>query len=248
MRARPRCPLWGKCRDSGKGGGVGIFELFPFNEPHPLSQPCRFRSAVKSASSPIGEPRWLVRIRPSLYKNIGACRETPQSALTGCQLPFQGRFWGAYPTFPERGGGPRVSVAEGFAVRRIPIGMHQGESVQTPLGFPRGEAGRLDGSSEPARLTEEGWRQPKYCLHFVRWYQPQIIADYFPLFSFIYNMEKVFIKQATFSTHRTLHENFGARHPSSVFFVNRFRSADCQKIQLPPGGSQGDCTYSPGVL
>ena len=116
--------------------------------------------------------------------------------------------------------------------------MHQGEFVQTPLGFPRGEAGRLDGSSEPARLTEEGWRQPKYCLHFVRWYQPQIIADYFPLFSFIYNMEKVFIKQATFSTHRTLHENFGARHPSSVFFGNRFRSADCQKIQLPPGGSQ----------
>ena len=29
------------------------------------------------------------------------------------------------------------------------------------------------------------------------------------------------------------------RCPSSVFFVNRFRSADCQKIQLPLGGSQG---------
>ena len=28
-----------------------------------------------------------------------------------------------------------------------------------PLGFPRGEAGRLDGSSEPARLTDEGQRQ-----------------------------------------------------------------------------------------
>ncbi len=49
----------------------------------------------------------------------------------------------------------------------------------------------------------------------------------------------VFIKQAPFPIHRTLHENFGARHPSSVFFDNRFRSADCQKIQLPPGGSQG---------
>ena len=49
----------------------------------------------------------------------------------------------------------------------------------------------------------------------------------------------VFIKQAPFSTHRTLHETFGARRPSSVFFGNRFRSADCQKIQLPPGGSQG---------
>ena len=30
------------------------------------------------------------------------------------------------------------------------------------------------------------------------------------------------------------------RCPSSVFFVNRFRSADCQKIQLPLGGSQGE--------
>ena len=28
------------------------------------------------------------------------------------------------------------------------------------------------------------------------------------------------------------------RRPSSVFFANRFRSAACQKIQLPPGGSQ----------
>ena len=28
------------------------------------------------------------------------------------------------------------------------------------------------------------------------------------------------------------------RRPSSGFFANRFRSAACQKIQLPPGGSQ----------
>ena len=32
------------------------------------------------------------------------------------------------------------------------------------------------------------------------------------------------------------------RCPSSVFFGNRFRSADCQKIQLPLGGSQGEET------
>ena len=32
-----------------------------------------------------------------------------------------------------------------------------------------------------------------------------------------------------------------------VLAGNRFRSADCQKIQLPPGGSQGDCAYSPGI-
>ena len=29
----------------------------------------------------------------------------------------------------------------------------------TTLGFPRGEAARLDGTSEPARLADEGWRQ-----------------------------------------------------------------------------------------
>ena len=45
------CPLWGKCRVSGKGGVVGNFELLPFNGQHPLSQP------VRAASSPIGEPR-----------------------------------------------------------------------------------------------------------------------------------------------------------------------------------------------
>ena len=38
------------CRDSGKGGAVGIFELFPFNEQHPLS-------LALLDSSPIGEPR-----------------------------------------------------------------------------------------------------------------------------------------------------------------------------------------------
>ena len=33
-------------------------------------------------------------------------------------------------------------------------------------------------------------------------------------------------------------ETFSYRYPSSVFFANRFRSTACQKIQLPPGGSQ----------
>ena len=37
-------------------------------------------------------------------------------------------------------------------------------------------------------------------------------------------------------------EIFSYRCPSSVFFANRFRSADCQKIQLPLGGSQGMLT------
>ena len=50
----PCCPLWGKCRDSGKGGVVGNFELVPFIGRHPLSQPLR------AASSPTGEPRPLL--------------------------------------------------------------------------------------------------------------------------------------------------------------------------------------------
>ena len=50
------------CRDSGKGGVVGSFELSPFDEPHPLSQPLR------AASSPIGEPRGPLRIRPRFHK------------------------------------------------------------------------------------------------------------------------------------------------------------------------------------
>ena len=86
-------PFGGGAPRSGKGGGVGGFEPSPFIEQHPLSQPCRFRSAVKSASSPIGEPRWLLRIRPSLYKNIGAYRETPQSAPLGLPAPLSGALF-----------------------------------------------------------------------------------------------------------------------------------------------------------
>ena len=43
-------PPLGEVPRSGKGGFVGSFELFPFIEQHPLSQPLR------AASSPIGEP------------------------------------------------------------------------------------------------------------------------------------------------------------------------------------------------
>ena len=126
------------CRDSGKGGAVGIFDLLPFNEPHPLSQ------AVRPASSPIGEPRGLLRIRPRFHETITAYRKTPlrlaKSRLTAvarlhsaCGRTSQPcRFRSAVKsasspigepslTSPERGGGPRVSVAEGFAVRRIPF-------------------------------------------------------------------------------------------------------------------------------
>ena len=107
-------PPLGEVPRSGKGGAVGDFELLPFIEQHPLSQPCRFRSAVKSASSPIGEPSGLLRIRPGFHKAVSAYCETPlrlaKSRLTAvarlhgacgrtsqapwaCQLPFQGCFW-----------------------------------------------------------------------------------------------------------------------------------------------------------
>ena len=100
----PRCPLWGwcsaqrikiamiaggnhtsvSCRDSGKGGVVGNFELLPFDEPHPLSQP------IRAASSPIGEPSWTLRIRLGFYKTITAYRETPQSGPLGLPAPLSG--------------------------------------------------------------------------------------------------------------------------------------------------------------
>ena len=79
---------------SGKGGGVGNFELLPFNGQHPLSQPCRFRSAVKSASSPIGEPSGLLRIRPGFHKGMSAYRETPLR-LAKSRLTAVARLHGA---------------------------------------------------------------------------------------------------------------------------------------------------------
>ena len=168
-------PPLGEVPRSGKGGVAGNFESLPFNEPHPLSQPLR------AASSPTGEPRYA-------------------------------------PTSPERGGGATAPERSG-AVRRIPIGMHQGEFVQAPLASPGGVAersesfnnndcrwqsyldliaGSLDGSSEPMKVTDEGRRQPKHCLHSVQWHQSKIIADYCPLFRFIYHMENDFYKASMF--------------------------------------------------
>ena len=128
-----------------------------------------------------------------------------------------------------------------------------GEFVPSPLASPGGVAersesfnnndcrwqsyldpiaGRLDGSSEPARLTEEGWRQLKYCLRFVQWYQPKIIADYFSLFKSIYHVGRGFHKTSTF-----LH----SPNPSSSFRCtpSLFSHAPYGARQLPPGGSQG---------
>jgi len=80
----PLLPPLGEVPRSGKGGVVGDFELLPFNGPHPLSQP------VRAASSPIGEPRGLGRIRPRFLKTAGACRKTPQSGPLGLPAPLSG--------------------------------------------------------------------------------------------------------------------------------------------------------------
>ena len=107
-------------------------------------------------------------------------------------------FDAALLTSPERGG--KKSAGGVRRGTQNTIWEIRGESVQTPLGFPRGccRAQRIfqnndcqwqsypdsiavafSGSSEPMKVTDEGWRQLKYCLHFVQWYQLKIIADYF---------------------------------------------------------------------
>ena len=107
----PLLPPLGEVPRSGKGGGVGDFESLPFNERHPLSQPLR------AASSPIGEPRGTLRIRPRFHKTAGTYR-TPQplrrqlsSALSGCTpsgtatpaKPFRGA-WGRHRPLRSRAG------------------------------------------------------------------------------------------------------------------------------------------------
>ena len=98
------CPLWGwcsaqrikiamiaggnhtsvSCRVSGKRGVVGDFELLPFIELHPLSQ------AVRPASSPIGEPRGILRIRPGYHKHMSACRNPSVRPFGPASSPSRG--------------------------------------------------------------------------------------------------------------------------------------------------------------
>ena len=49
-----------------------------------------------------------------------------------------------------------------------------------------------------------------------------------------------FIKQVPISTHRTLHEIFGARRPSSVTPLTG-------RASFPPGEAKGDATNSPEI-
>ena len=80
----PSLPPLGEVPRSGKGGVVGIFELLPFNEPHPLSQPLR------AASSPIGEPRKPLRIRLGFSELYSAYRKPLRHAYARPSSPFRG--------------------------------------------------------------------------------------------------------------------------------------------------------------
>ena len=109
--AQPRCPLWGKCRNSGKGGAVGSFELLPFNQRHPLCDSLR-----------------------AAWRRLLACMAPAGAQVSPYGLPappLGGQ--GIHQTSPERGGGATAPEGSG-AVRRIPIGMHQGEFVQSQTG------------------------------------------------------------------------------------------------------------------
>ncbi len=136
----PCCPLWGKCRDSGKGGGVGDFELLPFIEQHPLSQPCRFRSAVKSASSPIGEPSGLLRIRPGFHKGMSAYRETPLR-LAKSRLTAVARLHGACASLSQPLRAASSPIGEPRGPLRIRPRFHKiARSYRNPSVRPLGPA------------------------------------------------------------------------------------------------------------
>ena len=68
-------------------------------------------------------------------------------------IVFVYAHWREAPSAPPLGELLSVSEAEGVSSVEWYISVSL-----LPLGFPRGEAGRLDGSSEPARLTDEGQR------------------------------------------------------------------------------------------
>ena len=73
----------------------------------------------KKSSFPPGEAKGIVRIRPGFYKAVGACRETPQSALTGCQLPPRGAK-GIYSPVPMRILA-RAELASRMTVFSVPV-------------------------------------------------------------------------------------------------------------------------------
>ena len=138
-------PPLGKCRGSGKGGVVGIFELVPFIGRHPLS-------LALLDSSPTGEPRfpccplwgWCAAQRIKIVMIAGgnhtsvSCRGSGKGGVVGIfeLVPFIGRHPLSQPLRAASSptGEPRYAPEGSGAVRRIPIGIHQGEFVQSQTG------------------------------------------------------------------------------------------------------------------
>ena len=177
----PCCPLWGKCGAAAKGVQVVILSCCHSSNNTPSVRPFGL------PAPPTGEPSLT-----SPERGGGASRRRGFRRYTEYHLENPRRIRrGQTPSAPERGAA--AAAAEGCG-EWLRFCQDLGEFVQAPLASPGGKLAR------PVRgVTEEGWRQPKYCLHFVQWYQSQIIADYFPLFKFICHMENGFYKTSTLS-------------------------------------------------
>ena len=123
---------------SGKGSVIGIFELLPFIGQHPLS-------LALLDSSPIGEPRELLRIRLGFHKAVSACCKPLSQARWACQLPFQGRFVVLLrsPSLPPLGEVPRSGKGGVVGIfELVPfIGRHPLSqplrAASSPTGEPR---------------------------------------------------------------------------------------------------------------
>ena len=86
---------------------------------------------------------------------------------TSPPLPLRGTSpkGGSKKSAPARGAGRPKGLTEGFRGRQLRFYEIPGEYVAPHLASPVGGAGRLDGTSEPARLTEgvlfDEWQQLK---------------------------------------------------------------------------------------
>ena len=155
----------------------GVQTVFRLS-PSLISHFHRFRRAAESASFPPGE----------------AERAGAEGKRAETELPFH-------------------ILDSGNSLNTVCTLLNGTSSKSLPLGFPRGccKAQRifqnndcrwqsyLDSIAGSRRLTEEGWRQPKYCLHFVQWYQLKVIVVFLPLFRIIYHIENGFYKTSTLS-------------------------------------------------
>ena len=85
-----------------------------------------------------------------------------------------------------------------------------------PLGFPRGEAAGIDGTSEPASPADEGWRELESSKIPVEWYKTETNAIY----------PAAFMNKPVAAPHQS-RQNTGSEMP--IFHRDSF----------PPGGAKG---------